>query len=144
MTWGVLLVLPVRLITFPAKATLIALASFRNEPIVCLVRLETTREIHPFYLLALEGTEKSLLSYAIHESWDDPIEGEGAASSPPAGFVEFDWIALEWSRRLLPRPVVGPCLRDWSIVANVRHGPTRGWLRDGVAFRVARCTVSCP
>ena len=133
MTWGVLLVLPVRLITFFAKSTLVALANFRNEPIVCLVRLETTREIHAFYLFALEETGKSLLSYAVHESWDDPIEGEAAASGASAGFFEFNWIALEWSRRLLPRPVVGSCLRDWGIVANARFDPTRGCLRDGVA-----------
>ena len=132
MTWCVLLVLPARPITFLAKAALIVLANFRNEPIVCLVRLETTREIRAFYLIALEQTEKSLLSYSVHESWDDSIEGEAAASGASAGFFDFGWIALEWSRRLLPRPVVGSCLRGWSIVATVRYGPTRCWLRDGV------------
>ena len=103
MAWRVLLVLPTNLIPFLAKSTLVVVANFRNEPVVRLVRLETTRELHAFYLFALEGTEKSLLSYAVLESWDDPIEGEGAASSLSAGFFEFDWIALEWSRRLLRR-----------------------------------------
>ena len=133
MTWRVLLVLPARLTTFLAKSTLVVLANFRNEPIVCLVRFEATKEIHAFYLFALEETERGLLSYAVFESWDDPIEGEGAASGASAGFFEFDRIAVEWCRRLLPRPVVGSCLRDWSIVATVRYGPTRGWLRGGVA-----------
>ena len=136
MAWGILLVLPACLLTILAKPTLVAFANFRNEPIVRLVRLEAAREVHPCRLVAVEVTEKSLRSYAVLESLDDPIDGEGAASSLAARVFEFEWIVLEYGCRFLSWSVVGFLLRGWRIVWNMRfgrYGPTRGWLRDSTA-----------
>ena len=66
--WGILLILPPRFFTLLAKATLVALAHFRDEPIVRLVWLKTTQEIHLVDLLALEITKKGLRGYTVLES----------------------------------------------------------------------------
>jgi len=66
--WGILLMLPPRSVTLLAKATLVALANFRDKPIVCLVRLKTTREIHLVDLITFEDTEKRLCGYTVLES----------------------------------------------------------------------------
>ena len=136
MAWGILLVLPSCPFTFLAEPTLVTLANFRNEPIVRLVRLEATREVHPRRLFAVEVTEKSLRSHTVLESLDDPTDGEGGASGLAARVFEFEWIILEYGCRFLSGSVVGSFLRGWRIVRNTRfgrYGPTRGWLRDGTA-----------
>ena len=68
MPWGILLILPPRSFTLLAKATLVALANFRDEPIVCLVRFKTTQKVHRVYLFALKDTEKRLCGYTVLES----------------------------------------------------------------------------
>ena len=98
------------------------------------MRFEAAREVHPCCLVAVEVTEKSLCSYTVLESLDDPTDGEGAASSLAARAFEFEWIVLEYGCRFLAGSVVGSFLRGWRIVWNTRfgrYGPTRSWLRDG-------------
>jgi hypothetical protein len=67
MPWGILLILPPRSVTLPAKTTLVALSNFRHEPIVRLVRIKTTREIRLVDLFAPESTEKRPCSYTVLE-----------------------------------------------------------------------------
>jgi hypothetical protein len=67
MSWGVLLMFPPRSVTLPAKAALVALANFRDKPVVGLMRLKATREIHLVDLFAFEDTEKRLCGYTILE-----------------------------------------------------------------------------
>ena len=88
MPRGILLVLPPRPITLLAKATLVALAHFRDEPVVRLVRLKTTREFHRVNLFALKDTEERLGGYTVLERRDDPVDCECAASRSLARFLE--------------------------------------------------------
>jgi len=122
MPWGVFLMFPPRSVTFFAKATLVAPANFRDEPIVRLMRLKTTRKIHLVDLFTFEDTEKCLCGYTVLESRYDPVDGEGTASSPSAGFLEFEGIGLEWGSRLLPRSIVTPFLWHWSTTWKERLG----------------------
>jgi len=110
MSWDVLLILPPRPLTLLAKPTLVALANFRDEPIVRLVRLKTTREIHLIDLFAFEDTEKRLCSHTVLESRYNPVYCEGSASSAPTEFFECEGIGLEWGCRLFPRSIVSPFL----------------------------------
>ena len=112
MPWGVLLILPPCSVTLPAKTTLVAHAKFRDEPIVRLVRLKTTREVHLVDLFAFEDTEKRFCSYTILESHYDPVGCKGTASSSPAGCFELEGIGLEWGCRLLPRSIIAPFLQN--------------------------------
>ena len=64
----ILLILPLPPITLLAKATLVALANFRDEPIVRLVRLITTREFHLVDLLAPKNTVKRFCEDTVLES----------------------------------------------------------------------------
>ena len=117
--------LPPRSVTLLAKATLVPLANLRNEAIVRLMRLKTTREVHLINLFALKNTVKCLYSYAMLEGRDDPVDGEGAASCPPARCFEFEGIGLEWGCRLLPRSIVAPFFQHWRIMGWLgRCGPT--------------------
>ena len=128
MPRGILLILPPRSVTLLAKSTLVTLANFRDEPIVRLMRLKTTREVHLVDLFALKDTVKRFCRYTILESRDDPIDCESSASNLPAEFFKFETIGLEWGCRLLPRSIVAPLLRRWSIkweVRLVRCGATR-------------------
>ena len=109
-------ILPSRSATLLAKATLVALANFRDEPIVRLVGLKTTREVHQVHLFSLEETVKRLCGYTVLESQYDPAYCEGTASSPSAVLFEFEGIRLEWSFRLFPRSIVPPFLWHSSIV----------------------------
>ena len=93
--WGILLILPPRFITLLAKSTLVALANFRDEPVVRLVRLETTQKVHLVDLSAFEDSKKGICSYTVLESWYDSVDCEGTASSPSAGIFEFEGIWLE-------------------------------------------------
>ena len=68
MPRSILLMLPPRPFTLLAKTTLVARGNFRDEPIVRLVRLKTTREIHLIDLLALKDSVKRLCRYTILES----------------------------------------------------------------------------
>ena len=68
MSWGILLILPPSSVTPLAKATLVALARFRDEPIVRLVWFKTTREVHRVYFFAPKDTEKGLCDYTVLES----------------------------------------------------------------------------
>ena len=95
MPRGVLLIPPPRSVALLAKATLVALANFRDEPIVRLVRLKTTGEFHLINLSALKDTEKRLCGYAVLESRQDPVDCEGSSSNLPAEFFEFEGIGLE-------------------------------------------------
>ena len=95
MPWGILLILPPRPITLLAKATLVALANFRDEPIVRLERLKTTREFHLVDLLALKNTVKRFYGDIILESRDNPLNCERSAPNLPAEFFEFEGIGLE-------------------------------------------------
>jgi len=110
MPWGVLLVLPPRSVTLLAKPTLVALANFRDKPIVRLVRLKTTREIHLVDLFAFEDTEKRLCSHTVLESRYNPVQCEGTASSAPTEFFQCERIGLEWGCRLFPGSIVSPFL----------------------------------
>jgi hypothetical protein len=144
MSWGVLLVLPPRSVTLPAEATLVALASFRDEPIVRLVRVKTTREVHLVNLFALEDTEKCLCSYTVLESRYNPVDCEGLASTSSAKFLKFEGIGLGWSCRLLPRSIVTPFLRRWSIMWKAwlgGHSRTRRWRTGGMKRRVEWCIM---
>jgi len=73
MSWGVLLILPPCSLTLLAKLTLVAPANFRDEPIVRLVGLKPTREVHLVDLFAFEDTEKRLCSYTVLESRYNPV-----------------------------------------------------------------------
>ncbi len=95
MAWGILFMFPPHPVTLLAKATLVKRAHFRDEPIVRLVRLKTTREAHLVDLLAFKDTEKRLCSDAVLESRDDPINCKGISCNPPAGFFESEGIGLE-------------------------------------------------
>ena len=108
--WGILLILPTRFVTLLAKATFVSLAHFRDKPIVRLVRLKTTKEIHLVDLLALEITKEGLRGYTVLESRYDPVDCEGTASSLSAGLFEFEGIRSEWGCRLLPGSIVPPFL----------------------------------
>ena len=110
MPWGVLFILPPRSLTLLAKATHIAPANFRDEPIVRLMRLKTAREIHLVDLFVFEDTDKYLCGYTVLESRYDPADCEGVASGPSAEFFEFEGIALEWSCKPFPRSIVAPFL----------------------------------
>ena len=111
MSRGVLLILPLRSVTLLAKSTLVTLANFRDEPIVRLMRLKTTKEVHLVDLFALKDTVKCFCRYTILESRDDPVDCEGSASNLPAEFFKFEAIGLECGCRLLPRSIVTPFLR---------------------------------
>ena len=95
MSWGVFLILPPRFLALLAKSTLVAFAGFRDEPIVRLVGLKTTREIHLVDLFAFEDPKKGICSYIVLESRYDPVDCGGTASSPSAGRFEFEGIWLE-------------------------------------------------
>jgi len=139
MSWGVLLILPPRSFTLLAKATLVAVANFRYEAIVRLVRLKTTWEVHLVDLFALEETEERLCGHTVNEGWYDPVDCKGAGPSLSAGLFEFEGIGLEWCCRLLPRPIVAPFLRHWSMVWQAglgRYGPTCSWQTDCLKRRV--------
>jgi len=141
MPWGVLLMLPPGSFSLSAKATLVAVANLRNEAIVRLMRLKTTREVHLVDLCALEGTEKRLCGHTVLEYRCDPIDCKGSASSPPAGFFEFEGIGLESCCRLLPRSIVAPFLRHWSMMWQAvlgRYRPTRSCLKWRVEWCVMR------
>ena len=130
MSWGILLILPPRSVTLFAKATLVALANFRDEAIVRLVRLKTTGEVHHVDLFALKITVKRLCGYTVLESRYNPVDCEGAACNAPAKFFEFEGIGLERGCRLLSRSIVAPFLRYWSVTWEarlVRYRPTRNW-----------------
>jgi len=71
--YGILHMLPPHSVLFLAKATLVALANFREESVVRLVRLKTTREVHLVNLFALKDTEKRLYGYTMLESRQDPV-----------------------------------------------------------------------
>ena len=140
--WGILLMLPSRSVTLPAKATLVALTNFRDEPIVCLVRLKTTPEVHLGNLFAFENTKESPCGYTILENRYDPVHCEGTASSLPAEFLEFEGIGLERGCRLLPRSILAHSLRHWSIMWKAWPGKyyrTRSW-RPG---DMKRCVEWC-
>ena len=119
MPRSILLMLPPRPFTLLAKATLVACANFRDEPIVRLVRLKTTRKAHLIDLSALKSTVKRLCSYTVLERRDDPVDCECAASCPPARFFEYEGIGLEWGCRLPPRSIVALFFRRWSITWKV-------------------------
>ena len=95
MPRGILLILPSSSVTFSAKATLVALANFRDEPVVRLMRLKATREVHLIDFFALKDTVKRFCRYTILESRDDPVDCEGSASNLPAVFFNFEAIRLE-------------------------------------------------
>ena len=122
MPWGVFLMLPPRSLTLLAKPTLVAPANFRNESIVRLVRLKTTREVHLVNLFTLKDAEKCLRGYTVHESRYDPVNCEGTASSPSAGFLEFEGIGLEMRCTLFPRSIVTPFLWCWGTTWKERLG----------------------
>ena len=122
MPWGVLLILPPRSFTLPAKSTLVAVVNFRDEAIVRLMRLKTTSEVHQVDFCAIEGTEKRLCGHTILEYRYDPVNCKGSASSPPAGFFEFEGIGLEWGCGFLPRSIVAPFFRHWSMMWRARLG----------------------
>ena len=72
MSWGVLLILPLRFFALLAKPTLVAFAGPRDEPIVRLVGLKTTGEIYLVNLFAFEDTKKGLCGYTVLECcWRD-------------------------------------------------------------------------
>ena len=122
--------LPPRSVTLLAKATLVALANFRDEAIVRLVRLKTTGEVHHVDLFALKITVKCLYGYTVLESRYDPVDCEGAACNAPARFFEFEGIGLELGWTLLPRSIVAPFFQHQSIQWKVqlgRYHPTRIW-----------------
>ena len=142
--WGVLLILPTRFVTLLAKATFVSLAHSRDKPIVRLVRLKTTKEIHLVDLLALEITKEGLCGYTVLESRYDPVDCEGTASSPSAGLFESEGIRSEWGRRLLPRSIVPPFLWHWSTTWKERlgrYGPTRSWRTNGTKRHVEWCIM---
>jgi len=144
MSWGVLLILPPRSFTLPAKATLVAVANFRNEAIVRLVRLKSTWEVHLIDLFAVEETVERPFGHTVHEGWYDPVDCKGAALSLSAGFFEFEGIGLESGCRLLPGPIIAPSLRHWSMMwqaALGRYGPTRSWRTDCLKWRVEWCVT---
>ena len=116
VSWGVLLILPPRSVTLPAKSTLVAFAGFRDEPIVRLVGLKNTREVHLVDLFAFEDPKKGLCGYTVHESRYDPVDCERTASSLSAIIFEFEGIGLEWSSRFLPRSIVTPSLWYWGTM----------------------------
>ena len=89
--WGILPILPTRFSTLHTKTTFVALAHFRDEPIVRLVRLKSTREIHLVNLLALEVTKEGLCGYTVLESRYDPIDCEGTTSSPSWSLRGSGW-----------------------------------------------------
>ena len=138
MPRGILLILPPRSVTLLAKSTLVTLANFRDEPIVRLVRLKTTRELHLVDLFALKDTVKRFCRYTILESRDDPVDCEGSASNFPAEFFKFEAIRLEWGCRLLPRSIEAPFLLRRSIkwrVWLVRCSTTRNRRMGGTKRR---------
>ena len=95
MPRGIFLILPPRPLTLLAKATLVALANLRDEPIVRLVRFKTTSEVHLVDLFALKNAVKRFCGYIVLESRSNPVDCECAASSALAGFFEFEGIGLE-------------------------------------------------
>ena len=142
--WGILLMLPSRSVALLAKATLVAPANFRDKPIVCLVRLKTTREIHLVDLFTIEDAEKRLCGYTVLESRYDPVDREGAASGLPAGLFEFEGIGLEWGCWLLPRSIITPFFWHWSTTWKERLGRydlTRSWGTNGTKRRVEWCIM---
>ena len=92
--WGVFLILPLRSSTLLAKFTLVAFADFRDEPVVSLVGLKTTREIHLVDLCTFEDTKKGLCGYTVLECRYNPVHCEGTTSSVSAVFFEFKGIRL--------------------------------------------------
>ena len=142
MSRSILLMFPPRPFALLAKATLVARANFRDEPIVRLVRLKTAREVHGVDLFALKNTVKRLCSYTVLECRDDPVDCERAASCSSARFFEYEGIGLELGCRLPPRSIVAPFLRRWSILWTVqlgRYDPTRVWRTSGTK----RCMIWC-
>ena len=95
MSWGVLLALPPRFFALPAKATLVVLTNFHDEPIVRSAGFKTTQEIHLVDLFAFEDTKKGLFSYTELECRYNPVDCKGTAPSLSAGFLEFEGIRLE-------------------------------------------------
>src|SRR5258706_12581851 len=139
MPRGILLILPPRSVALLAKATLVALANFRDEPVVRLVRLKANSEVHLVDLLALKDTVKRLCEYTILECRDNPVDCESSASDLPAEFFELERIGLEWGCRLLPRTIVALFLRRRSIKWKgwlVKFGPTRIWRMGGTKWLV--------
>jgi len=120
--WGVLLILPLRSLTLLAKPTLVAPANFRNEPIVRLVRLKTTGEVHLVNPFTLKDTEKCLCGYTVLESRYDPVDCEATASSPSAGLFEFEGIGLEMGCTLFPRSIITPFIWCWGTAWKERLG----------------------
>ena len=140
MPRSILLMFPPRSFTLLANSTLVACANFRDEPIVRLMRLKTTREGDLVDLFALKNTVKRLCSYTVLECRDDPVDCECAASCPSARFFEYEGIGLEWCCRPLPRSIVAFFLRTRSIkwkVWLVKYGVTSNW-RMGGAERLVK------
>lgn len=58
VTWGILLVLPTRPLSFFAEPALIAVTVLRDKAIVCLTWIKPTGEIdHPVDLATVESTK---------------------------------------------------------------------------------------
>jgi len=141
---GILLMHPPCPFTLLAKATLVARANFRDEPIVRLVWLETTREFHLVDLFAVKNTEKRLCSYTVLERRDDPVDCECAASCPAARFLKYEGIGLEWGCRLPSRSIVALFFRRWSNTWTVqlgRYDQTCIWRTSGTKRRMKLCVL---